>query len=970
MRLFGNITKRLVAVVAALLVCASGARGQDEAPPSLVEVYWQSSKSIAAPNLTNPIVLDPDILRVEVNDDSLWLYGLERGETVVVGYIKDRAVSIRVRVIAKPMVEMSPSMRQRQDEMAQGSVSSNVLTSTNNGSTALGLLDSLSWSQMSGLHGRLDFASQMEEDAYSGGHAFNLRTASLIYSDPTKVMQAGDFSTNLVGSGSQGFVNSYSFIDSTILRGGSFSLKRGENEYDVYAGTTVPFFYLTLGATRDVAAFSFRRQETKKLSLFTTSTFINAPINIYGLASGRRDNYMQIAGFSYSPDRRWTFRAAGGASNHGGMVRGEMSYQGTSTTVYAAGIMSSQLFPINQLGSLVTSTNSVKAGWVYRNKPWLSESLNYQHIITQSIPGITSAGGSDYLSPSIWMELGHKQDVDVEYDYSHNVGGFSTDATTGNRVNAFWHYQLFPKLSNTAQLTVGSFQDPLQIDSEDQFTFRDSVYFPVKGGTLSVGFEQNKTNPSLVEKLESELSLLSPALQSLFLADPVAFVNSSELPPEVRALLNAEVPIGTSISVAGQFHMWHGLEFSPSASLIRNTDGSSQQSWTPYFSYGLRYQLTPTLQMTSSLSNIWILANYQGSVEHSMVFSVGITKNFRAAPSLFRSTLHHGCAIEGRVFRDNNVNGVLNSGERGFDGIRVELETGDSVVTDEEGRYKFENVSVGQHHISLSLAQFRNPVRMTTPSEADVDLIRSRMAVVNFGVVDFARLVGTVFNDLRLEGKREPDSKGMPDIRLILDDGRQKRTIITEGGEFEVSDLPPGDYTLGVDPTTVPANYVLADDSFPIHISPVSTVIQDVPVRALRSIAGHVYLKTPKDSPAAAAPGTVVPQGNGPWQGSDYVLVPMPGIHLHAGNSNAVSDEQGNFLLRDLPAGDLTIQVVPVKTMPKGVQVPSGTVHLPAEPIQVQGATIVIGNPDLVPYLVGKTAQEVRDNAIAQISKR
>jgi hypothetical protein len=30
----------------------------------------------------------------------------------------------------------------------------------------------------------------------------------------------------------------------------------------------------------------------------------------------------------------------------------------------------------------------------------------------------------------------------------------------------------------------------------------------------------------------------------------------------------------------------------------------------------------------------------------------------------------------------------------------------------------------------------------------------------------------------------------------------------------------------------------------------------------------------------------------------------------------------------------------------------------------VQGASIVIGNPDLLPYLVGKTAKEVRDAAV------
>jgi hypothetical protein len=66
----------------------------------------------------------------------------------------------------------------------------------------------------------------------------------------------------------------------------------------------------------------------------------------------------------------------------------------------------------------------------------------------------------------------------------------------------------------------------------------------------------------------------------------------------------------------------------------------------------------------------------------------------------------------------------------------------------------------------------------------------------------------------------------------------------------------------------------------------------------------------------------------------------------------AKTDENGKFLLRDLPAGDLTVTVVPVKTVPDEMKIPSGQVRLPAEPIQVQGATIVISNPDLIPYLL------------------
>jgi len=80
--------------------------------------------------------------------------------------------------------------------------------------------------------------------------------------------------------------------------------------------------------------------------------------------------------------------------------------------------------------------------------------------------------------------------------------------------------------------------------------------------------------------------------------------------------------------------------------------------------------------------------------------------------------------------------------------------------------------------------------------------------------------------------------------------------------------------------------------------------------------------------------------------------VPLAGVQITAGYGTAKTDENGSFLLRDLPAGELTVTLVPVKELPAGMKVPLGQVKMPAEPIQVQGATIVISNPDLAPYLV------------------
>lgn len=86
-------------------------------------------------------------------------------------------------------------------------------------------------------------------------------------------------------------------------------------------------------------------------------------------------------------------------------------------------------------------------------------------------------------------------------------------------------------------------------------------------------------------------------------------------------------------------------------------------------------------------------------------------------------------------------------------------------------------------------------------------------------------------------------------------------------------------------------------------------------------------------------------------QAQDYALVPVAGVQISAGTVSAVTDGNGEFLLRNLPAGDLKVTVQPVRAVPPGMQIPNGAVKLPPEPVQIQGATIIIANPELLPYL-------------------
>ena len=953
--------------------------------PSLVEVYWQSSKSVVVPGLTNLVILDPDIAKAETSLDTIQFFGVGRGETVALGYIGDKPVSIRIRVIARPVIFPSPAMLRRQEELAHGLVGSTVQVFNSNGTNTVSLLSNLAWSQLAGDNGRLEITAQTEDNNYLGGHAFNIRNGSVYYHNPGLDLHALDYSVSLTNNDPIYHMSPYIGSDVIQLRGAAATLRRGDNQYMFFGGTTIPFFYLTFGSTRDIGGFSFLHKQSDKLSLFTTSSYINTPTDFLGLSGKRENEFMQTAGFTYALDKHWMFQGTGGGGSHGGMGRAEVDYVGNGLSFFAAGSDSSTLFPLNQLFSLFSSNTSVKSGLSLRSGEHFTETVYYQHSITNAFNNIIHAGNSDYLSPAVIYRLNRAQDLMFTYTYSHNTGGFANQAQTGNRFDTNWRYQLAPQMSNDAELIVGSVQDPLQIASEDEFTLRDSFSFPVKGGNMLVAFQHTRRDPSLVQKLNSELGLLSPALQALFLADPVAFVANNNVPPEVRALLDAQVPFDTSIFASGQFHLGKKLFLSPNFSLARGSSGTTS-TWTPFVGYNLIYEVTPTLRLNSGLSNVWTFNDRTNAAQRTTLFSFGFQKSFSVMPASLLIGHHGGRIIEGRVFRDANVNGTFNSGERGYQGIRVELENGDSALTDELGRFRFNNVDGGEHTVSLSLTQFPAAVRMTTRNESQVDLIRQRIAVVDFGIVDFARLMGNIFNDARFQGTRQVDSKGISDVHLILDDGKRPRTIVAvAGGDFEVDDVPPGDYKLTVDASTLPANYTVPADAFQIHVAPVSTVVQNIPLHAVRSIAGRVFLKAMIDPNAPPADpgklkiggmpaGTVrtqrggqggrpgqaggqvthgVQQGpGGAGQGTEFNLVPLSGVQLSAGFGNVKTDENGNFLLRDLPAGELTVTIVPLKPLPTGMKVPSGVVRLPADPIQVQGATIVISNPDLVPYLL------------------
>lgn len=941
-------------ILLGILVSAPDARAVEPQIPTSVDVYWKSTRTISIPGVSTVIVLDDDIATAQVGNDTIEFVGLNRGQTVALAYVNGAPVSIVVRIVEHPIKVIPPSLLQRDAEMAHGTIGTDVQTSTSPTGSNFLILDNMSWSQRMGDH-RLDVMTQVEDNSQMGGRTTNLRSGAIVYSTPRTAVNVLDFSQSLTGEQGEDRINNFSTASYAGLRGADVTLNRGNDQFSFFAGTTIPYYFLSLNATRDVAGFSFHRKQSEKLTLFGSTTYLNIPISLTnGLQ--RRSYFQQTFGASYRVSKGLLIGGQGGYSNGGGLLRGDFSYSSYRLSGYGSALLVSQTNPLNQFQSLFSGTSGVKAGFTYRLTRRMTDGLYYEH--TSVSPGeiYRFGGSSDYFSPNMGFVIGHGETLNFGYTLSRSSGGFSTTSTTSNRYDTSLNSLLGAHLANTAQVTVGSIQDPLQINSEDQFTVRDSISVPIKGQTLLLSVEHDSVQQSLISKLNQEISLLSPVLQAQFLANPQGFIDSSNFPPEVKALLAAEQPVGTTFSAGTNLAIGSKLRFSPNLSITRDTDGPQANTWTESFGYSLVYQLRPTFQFHSSLSNIFLLNSQQNNTIRTTLLTVGFQKNFIAAPGGLPFA-HHGHIIEGRVFRDLNINGAYNVGEPGVSGVEVRLDDGQTATTDSEGRYKFSSVSADQHRVYIDLAQFRQPVRMTTRNEAEADLIQQRIVVTNFGILDFARVMGSVFNDLRFQNQRQPDSKGLNSVTLLLDDGKSVRKIDTNGsGEYEADDVSPGDYKLSLDADSLPPNYTASSDAVAIHVTPVSTVVHEFPVRALRSISGRVLLRTPKN-PELTGSGAHTesqkqkfkPATNG--NDENFTFLPLADVQIRANEIVVKTDAGGNFLIRNLPAGKVAISLVATKPLPEGLKLPSGELNLPADPIQVQGASIVISNPDLVPYL-------------------
>lgn len=241
---------------------------------------------------------------------------------------------------------------------------------------------------------------------------------------------------------------------------------------------------------------------------------------------------------------------------------------------------------------------------------------------------------------------------------------------------------------------------------------------------------------------------------------------------------------------------------------------------------------------------------------------VGVRQRFDGVPSFGGGN----GTISGVVFADEDLDGTSDG-----TGViaEVELDGTTRQQTGEDGRFVFRNVSRESHRVTARVS--RPEAYFTTPSR-----IEARAGdELAFGVASTpARVIGRVTNDA---------GSGIAGVRVLLARGTRQVIASTDSeGKFTAA-TAPGEWEISILTDSVPAGHALTGtEARSVMLDRTEPRRVDWQLRALRSVSG-------RGAPANA----------------EIILEPL-GIRAHA-------DAEGNFSIRSLPAGELTLIAGPAK---------------------------------------------------------
>jgi hypothetical protein len=291
-------------------------------------------------------------------------------------------------------------------------------------------------------------------------------------------------------------------------------------------------------------------------------------------------------------------------------------------------------------------------------------------------------------------------------------------------------------------------------------------------------------------------------------------------------------------------------------------------------------------------------------------------------------------AVGDTVWIDTNGNGILDGLEPTIPGVPITvtsagvdgvLGTDDDIVvmtvTDVDGMYFVDGLPPGPTQVSYLPSDLPNGLAPTSDLDggtgdqaatATVDLVNGEPnRDVDFAVGGTGTLDGVVFEDPNGNGMQDPGEPGIPGVTVIVTlagpDGPIVIPVVTgPDGSWSLDNLPPGDYTVAIDPTTVPPGIVSSNPPTTVTLPDGGSVTVDIPAVPTGTVVGRVWIDNDRD-------GVQDPSEPG-IAGVLVKLIDKDGNVI----DSVITATGGGYTFANVVPGDYNV-VIDVSTVPKGL---------------------------------------------------